>query len=97
MNYKKRNYKFAWERDDLLLKEYAIENGYTPKLHRTDERFGRDGSMKEKVPMNPLSFVKGDKHIWFCVKGWACAELINNHYTNHRYYPNLKTALDEEK
>ena len=45
---------------------------------------------------NPYSFRKNDKTIWYCCKGWACAELNNNRYENHRYYDLLLDALHKE-
>jgi hypothetical protein len=40
-------------------------------------------------PLNRLS-------VWSTWKGWACAELDNGGYINHRYYGNLKDALETE-
>lgn len=38
-------------------------------------------------------FKKGNKVIWFCRRGWAVADLIDNLYTDHRYYPHLDEVL----
>ncbi len=42
-------------------------------------------------------FAKGNTFVWFCRKGYAVAELINNRYCNHRYYPSIKLALEDGK
>ncbi len=44
------------------------------------------------------TLVKGNQHIWvvygndYCIK-WQTAQLINNHFTNHKKYKSLVRAL----
>lgn len=35
----------------------------------------------------------GQWYIWYCRLGWACAYVIDDHYTNHRYTYNLESAV----
>lgn len=36
---------------------------------------------------NGYNFQRGYTHIWFCYNGWQCADLIDNHFYNHRLKP----------
>lgn len=80
--------KLATIREDLQLEQFAISKGY--KIERKAADFNRD------IPHNPLSFIIKNKHIWFCSKGWACADLVNGSFENHRYYATLESALITE-
>lgn len=77
-------------RQDLKYRDYAKSIGYRERLHSSDKLNGR-----LRVPHNTISFEKGNKRVWFCIKGWACADFIGDKWTNHRYYEDLKEALDE--
>ena len=74
--------KEASMRDKLDLRKYAEKLGYTVT--------GNDR------PGDPVYFKKGNRHIWYCCKGWACADVVGKHHEKHRYYPTLKEALDKE-
>jgi hypothetical protein len=71
-------------RDDLELKDELFKNGWVVK----PQLLPKAG--------DPHSFQKNNKIIWLCQKGWACAELIDNHFCNHRYYPWLSDAMKAE-
>lgn len=80
-------------REDLELRGYAKELGYTEKLDWKDmlcERFD--------VPHNAISFAKDSRHVWYCYKGWCVATLDKetNVYDGHRYFTTLKEALEVE-
>lgn len=68
-------------REDVELSEYALNLGWT---------------IVEPQPNFPFIFRKQEKNIWYCARGWVCADLIQKHYLNHRYYKTLKEALDNE-
>lgn len=84
-------------REDLALRSTAETLGWSEALHVHDRERGC-----VEVPHFPLSFAKGDKRLWFCAKGWACADLTGNGssvaitYRNHRYHPTLAVALERE-
>jgi hypothetical protein len=42
-------------------------------------------------------FQKDNTYIWYCSKGYAVAEVENNYFVNHRYYPSIELALKDEK
>ena len=69
-------------RDDIRLRQTAIDKGFTVK-------YGRGFA-------ESLTFWKGNKAIWYCRKGWACCEYVNNKACNQRYYEELETALEKE-
>lgn len=69
-------------RDDIRLRPLALELGYTVEYGKS---FG-----------DCIHFKKGNKTIWDCQRGWACADLINGYYKNHRYGPDLEAMLREE-
>jgi hypothetical protein len=75
-------------RDDLRYRPEAISRGWKPEAGR--------------VAGDPLSFVKGDKHLWMIRNGWRCADLTGDgsalsiRYHNHRTHPDLSTALRKE-
>lgn len=69
-------------RDDITCRPLAVELGYS-----IDYSKGFDFS---------LSFDKGNKRLWYCRKGWACAEIIEGYFRNHRYYDELEEALRTE-
>lgn len=74
-------------RQDLKLRQKAKDR-WEESLHVMDR--------ETKIPNFPLAFKKNDKWIWFCSKGWACAELRPINYENHRYYKSLEEALNKE-
>ena len=79
--------------EDLALKLWAEFKGFITKL---DSRDVDTASQKYAY-----QFVKDTKVIWQCIVGgrlkWACAELTEGRFSNHRYYGALKEALDVEK
>ena len=96
-------------REDLTELDYAIANGFAVN-RGSDEAllFGgklpvylveEAGRMVERVQCtgDSYKFSKLNKRIWSNGIKWICAELINGHYGNHRYYGHLKQALDKEK
>lgn len=76
-------------RDDLLLAEEAKRIGWTVVRDPRDKN-------QDVTPCFPLVFVLGEKHVWFCAAGWACADLIAGRFRNHRYYEKLNDALLKE-
>ena len=80
--YLERGHTIDSMRDDIQHRSLAISLGYTVKYGKN---FGE-----------ALIFIAGDKHIWYCSKGWACAELIGDTFCNHRYHSDLKEALERE-
>jgi len=78
--------------EDKQLREWAKANGWKESLHKID----RDNNVE--TPSMPISFRKGDTHIWYCGKNeWVAAELDNTClYVNHRYYRNLVGAFTKE-
>jgi len=80
-------------REDIRLREKAQERGWTAKVHHSDR--------EKKTPANHLQFHTDAKHLWFCTLGWACADFVRTstlggQFSNHRYYPDLRQALDTE-
>jgi hypothetical protein len=71
--------------------ELAKRLGYTVDPQR---RMGDPPSFRRSRAPQPVIA------IWECVHDckvqWACAELDNGHYTNHRYHDDLETALKTE-
>lgn len=73
-------------------------------MHINDKSSKADIFYKDrsKCPQYSLSFKKGNKTIWLCSKGWACADLTGNgtsesiQYRNHRYRSSLKETLEIE-
>jgi hypothetical protein len=93
-------------REDLTLRDYARELGFTIETGIGDRSNNReiDYTDPAKCPYFPLQFKKGNKTIWACGRGgWACADLTGNgvspsiQYRNHRYYKSLLVALDTEQ
>jgi len=80
--YLERGHTIDSMRDDIQHQSLAISLGYTVEYGKN---FGE-----------ALIFIAGDKHIWYCSKGWACAELINGYFRSHRYHSELKEALESE-
>ncbi len=76
------NYPSRNLRDDIKLIPLAIAKGFTVK--------------EGKTFWDTNTFHKGNKVIWFCRRGWACAEVIDNLHSNHRYYDDLSEALNTE-
>jgi hypothetical protein len=79
-------------RDDLEAKELAISLGYEIEYHHQDKLNKRFDN-----PFFPIMFKKFKKHIWKVKDGWMCADLINGNFTNHRRYPDVKIALENER
>ncbi len=75
------------KRDDLILFEFALSFGFTAWTKNKPVA---------GIPYDSLSYNKGNKWIWFCQKGWACAEIIDGYFRNHRYYSSLVDALEKE-
>jgi hypothetical protein len=91
-------------REDIRFKAYAERLGYTVDVKR-DKSFMVDGILSKYISEgkshfsstgDSWSFMKGIKTIWSCANGWACADIIEHHFRNHRYYQYLRTALDCE-
>ena len=84
-------------REDLELRDTAKLLGWSERLNVEDRNHDR-----VEVPHFSLSFQMGEKTIWNCARGWACADLTGNgssvsiQYRNHRYHPTLRIALDME-
>jgi len=76
---------------------YAAEISLAKSLGYTVDRQRMIGDppifRRSRVPLPVIA-------IWECVHDckvqWACAELDNGHYTNHRYHDDLETALKTE-
>jgi hypothetical protein len=75
-------------RDDLRLVRTAEKMGYVVEEQRLGD------PLLFRLHRNPPEL---RRVIWFCDKGWACAELDNGCHVNHRYYPELLEALTTEK
>lgn len=89
-------------RDDIRLVPLAEELGYKVDRKRDEQLLvngklpsyiGENGKTRLSCTGDSYSFVRGNQHIWFCHLGWACADLIDRHFRNHRYYPWLEMAL----
>ena len=65
-------------------------------LREVAEKAGWYVMREPELPGETPTFANGQKQLWHCSKGWACAEIIIGHYRNHRYYPSLEEALDKE-
>ena len=64
--------------------DLAQSLGYT--IYRNDETTG-----------NPRIFRNSSVSIWYTGnKGWVCAELVSGHWSNHRFYKDLREALTTE-
>jgi hypothetical protein len=68
-------------RDDLKLRRYAEQQGYT-------------AAFEGDHYSNPLTFSRGDVRVWLCRQGWAAARHGKRGVTGGRYYDGLKEALD---
>jgi len=89
-------------RDDIRLIPLAEELGYKVDRGKDAEilvngklpTYTDSGGQVRAMSLGaPYSFIRGSQHIWFCRLGWACADLIDRHFRNHRYYPWLEMAL----
>lgn len=89
-------------RDDLNNIPFAIEKGWTPKFHYNDKMYNRISF--ENIPHNAVSFEKNNKITWKCYNNtresitsyWRVADLIDNHYCNHRDYNNIEDVFENE-
>lgn len=72
-------------REDLTIESLARQRGWSV----TQSRGGY-----------PYVLRKGDLVLWECLHDkrlvWACAEVTNGQYKNHRYHQSLAVALDME-
>lgn len=76
-------------RDDLRLQDFAKAKGWKIERNVRDEGL--------EIPFFSLTFKKGNKSVWFCRLGWACAELSKGgSYENHRYNEDLEAVLNKE-
>ncbi len=84
-------------RDDLKLREYAKENGFTESFNIRDKEAGRTGNTRVDCPHFTIQFVKDNTDVWFCKAGWAVKRRDASHYQLPTYFPTLKEALDSVK
>lgn len=101
-----------WEdcpRIDLSAIPKALAKGWTPEFDYLDKHYNR--IIPENPPINPVSFIKGQKHCWKCMNVtkpeviggfsefstfWRVADLINGYYCNHRTYADIDLVLEKE-
>ena len=54
----------------------------------------------DSEPGERMCYRRNSTSLWQCVTNgslhWVCAELINEHYTNHRKYDTLQEAIEAE-
>lgn len=80
-------------RDDITLKPLAESLGYT--VDTKGDTFDSDNNILTCCG-HGYCFRKNNKVVWGIRDGYTCADLIDNRYCNHRKYPDLKTALEQE-
>ena len=51
---------------------------------------------KSTLHHNGPRFTKNSTEIWKIKKGWQCADLIDDHYCNHRPNNSLTTLLESQ-
>lgn len=84
-------------REDLELREYAKQLGFTEELSAADRYADRSD-----IPHDAIQFIKGDAHVWYCRLGWQTADLTGDGsgeavtYRNHKPYKTLKEALEKK-
>ena len=98
-----------FERDDLNAIPMAFDKGWLPEFDYKDKRAGRFSP--ENIPMNSVSFKKGNKNTWKIfhftlpkegevwsdlTEVWRVAELIDNHYCNYRTYATIQEVFEKE-
>jgi hypothetical protein len=98
-----------FERDDLNAIPLAFDKGWLPEFDYKDKRAGR--FTPENIPMNAVSFKKGNKYAWKIyhitspkeneVWGdlqeiWRVAELVDGYYCNHRTYNTIQEVFEKE-
>lgn len=87
------------KRQDLALEQSATERGWTAERNVMDTM-----EPVPAIPAFPLTFTRGNYHtkdrktIWKTKKVWTCADVIVEapNFVNHRTYPTLDEALDNE-
>ena len=93
-------------REDLALRTYAKERGWTEELSESDKKYQRDN-----LPHDAICFKKENKVTWYghippkdnptlnrylWNVGWIVADFIVNRFRNHRYYEKLIEVFDNE-
>jgi hypothetical protein len=48
------------------------------------------------TPLTSVQFSRADRRVWFCVKGWACARLVNGKYTRPLYLEKLADCFKQQ-
>ena len=92
----------CWEdcqRDDLRNIPLLESLGYTTIFNYKDKRNDRTDPLN--TPHDPVSFEKGNYHIWKCMQkvnghmiyGWQTAYLVNDLFTEHKWVPTIEEAI----
>jgi len=96
-----KNYQYHYEHYKIDLDNPAPSLREDLRLIRFAEKLGwvvKEGcsfadpvqfTFNRNPPLNRLS-------VWRTERGWACAEQDNGFWTNHRYYDDLRQALETE-
>jgi hypothetical protein len=78
-------------REDIAAIPIMEAGGWKTTYSPADKRFGRtDINDPAKIPHDAVGFEKGEQHVWQIIdwkndiRQWQWAELIDNHYSNHR-------------
>lgn len=61
------------------------------------------GYTHNRSPKTGSDFSKGRRRVWGTYRGWQTADLVNNHFTNHKMFDSrnlvgaLKRPLEDEE
>lgn len=83
-------------RDDIQLETFALSLGFTIDKGRSPIKQRTHDNVIIEYGMEAHVFSINNTHIWFATyhgPQWRTAEIIDEHYCNHRTWPTLKWAL----
>ena len=90
-------------REDLELRDYAIEKGWTPEYSNVDKDHGRTGITRADCPHDSIQFRKGDLHLTIAGTSWPTVKMwwnvwkrIGDESEKVAAYNSLREALDRE-